>query len=90
MASTVIGAWLELDFVDRQVAVLRLSYPEWKTWYEVTPAGLLWRAVPSWRLTVEQLGAGVRRGLECGNPVALMADLSRQRQIIAALPKPRA
>ncbi|GAA4924671.1 hypothetical protein HD597_011327 [Nonomuraea thailandensis] len=90
MASIVIEAWLELNVVDRQVAVLRLSYPEWKAWYEATPAGLVWRAEPTWQVSAEQFATGVRRRLERGNPVALMADLSRQRQIVHSIPRPPA
>ncbi|MGP3935323.1 hypothetical protein [Nonomuraea sp. KM88] len=82
MASTVIEAWLELDMRDRQLAVLRLTYPQWTIFYEVFSTGWIWRAVPSWQLSVEMLTAGLRPRLERGNPVALMAELSNQMAII--------
>nr|SBP00080.1 hypothetical protein BN4615_P9596 [Nonomuraea gerenzanensis] len=69
--------------------MLRLTYPQWATEYVFTPSGLVWRAVPCWQLTVEQLAAGVARRLERGNPVALMADLSDQARIIRDLTAPR-
>ncbi|MEU8394731.1 hypothetical protein AB0C28_06065 [Nonomuraea sp. NPDC048892] len=37
----VIGAWLELDLRDRQLAVLRLSFPQWVISYALAQAGPL-------------------------------------------------
>ncbi|MGW0805579.1 hypothetical protein [Nonomuraea sp. NPDC002799] len=82
MAQTVIEAWLELDMRDRQLAVLRLTYPQWAISYELASTGWIWRAAPSWQLSVEMLAAGLRPRLERENPVALMAELSNQMAII--------
>ncbi|MEV4566805.1 hypothetical protein AB0K12_23815 [Nonomuraea sp. NPDC049419] len=82
-----ISAWLELSPTDRHLAVLRLTYPQWHIEYIPTPRGLLWRAVPSWQVAVGQAAAGVRPRLERSNPVALMADLSRQMSVLLAMPR---
>ncbi|MEV0386909.1 hypothetical protein [Nonomuraea sp. NPDC050643] len=82
MASTVIAAWLALGMRDRQLAVLRLTYPQWTISYERASNGWIWRAAPSWQLSAEMLTAGARPRLVRGNPVALMAELSHQTVII--------
>ncbi|WP_433516958.1 hypothetical protein ACQP2T_16215 [Nonomuraea sp. CA-143628] len=84
-----IRTWLELDLRDRQLAVLRLNFPQWVISYQFAQPGSTWRAVPTWQLTVEQVAAGVLRQLERGNPIALMADLSTQMWIIRDMPRTR-
>jgi hypothetical protein len=81
----VISSWVRLGLRDRQLAVLRLTYPQWKI-YE---ADGVWWASPSWLLTVEQVAAGVVAKMFRRNPVALMADLSNQLAILQGMPRPR-
>ncbi|MEV0619624.1 hypothetical protein AB0I81_40340 [Nonomuraea sp. NPDC050404] len=79
----VIGAWLALEPRDRQLAVLRLSFPQWAITHEYTANGWAWVAVlPTWHLTEDFVAVGVLQRLERTNPVALMADLSTQRNTI--------
>lgn len=84
-----IRAWLRLDVRDRQLAVLRNTFHPWRISYDLTRTGLVWRAGPSWRLTLEEVTAGVRRIVECRNPIDLMADLTDQMAIILRLAGPR-
>ncbi|MGP3917726.1 hypothetical protein [Nonomuraea sp. 10N515B] len=85
---TPMGAWLRLDVRDRQLAVLRNTFPPWRITYGLTPTGLGWRAEPSWRLTLEEVTVGVRRLLECRSPIDLMAELTDQVAIIQRLARP--
>lgn len=85
----MIAKWTQLDIRDRQLAVLRNTFRPWCIDYHPTPAGLPWRAEPSWRLTLEEVTAGVRRIVECRNPIDLMADLTDQVAIIQRLPGAR-
>jgi hypothetical protein len=71
----------KLHPVERHLDVLRRAYPQWRIWYESTPQGLAWRAVPAWEPTVEQVAAGVLPRLQRWSPVDLMADLSDQMKI---------
>ncbi|MEV0623518.1 hypothetical protein AB0I81_60095 [Nonomuraea sp. NPDC050404] len=83
-----IAAWLRLDVRDRQLVVLRNTFHPWQIAYTLTAAGLVWRAEPSWRLTLEEVTAGVRRIVECRNLIDLMADLADQVAIIQRLAGP--
>ncbi|MEU6718636.1 hypothetical protein ABZ897_44840 [Nonomuraea sp. NPDC046802] len=84
-----IRAWLRLDVRDRQLTVLRNTFRPWRITYDLTSTGLVWRAEPSWRLTLEEVTAGVRQIVECRNPIGLMADLTDQVAIIQRLAGPR-
>ncbi|MEV0386859.1 hypothetical protein [Nonomuraea sp. NPDC050643] len=84
-----IRAWLRLDVRDRQLAVLRNTFHPWLITYDLTGVGLVWRAGPSWRLTLEEVTAGVQRIVECRNPIDLMTDLADQMAIIQRLAGPR-
>ncbi|MEV4079436.1 hypothetical protein ACGFJC_52890 [Nonomuraea fuscirosea] len=83
-----IRAWLRLDIRDRQLAVLRTTFHPWRITYDLTSMGRVWRAEPSWRLTLEEVTAGVQRIVECRNPIDLMADLTDQVAIVQRLDGP--
>ncbi|MGA5763747.1 hypothetical protein [Nonomuraea bangladeshensis] len=81
--SDVIGAWTRLDVRDRQLAVLRNTFPYWAVGYELDSAGhCTWKAATTWPLTLEMVTAGVLRELQRSDPITLMADLTSQTEMM--------
>ncbi|SEH03945.1 hypothetical protein SAMN05444920_14915 [Nonomuraea solani] len=80
--------WARLDVRDRPLAVLRNTFHPRRITSGLTRTGPVWRAEPSWRLTLAEVTAGMRRNVACRNPIDLMADLTDQVAIIQHLTCP--
>ncbi|MGW0806863.1 hypothetical protein [Nonomuraea sp. NPDC002799] len=86
-----LRAWLQLDVRDRQLSVLRNTFPNWEIGYEVGPSGLwIWRATARWTLTLEMVTAGMLREVQRGDPVSLMAALTWQAWAMERIVRPPA
>ncbi|MFG1696897.1 hypothetical protein [Nonomuraea sp. NPDC049309] len=68
---------------ERQLAVLRGTYPAWDIAQEHDWTGKLWwTAVPKQSLTVELVAAGVVRKVRCEDPIALATALAWRSALI--------
>ncbi|MFC5834357.1 hypothetical protein [Nonomuraea insulae] len=85
----VIQAWLRLDVRDRQLSVLRNTFPNWDISYALDPAGhWIWSAVARQELTLEMATAGAVRKVHSGDPVNLMAALTYQAWLVERATRP--
>lgn len=85
----VIEEWLRLDLRDRQLSVLRNTFPNWNIGYEFAPSGrCVWTATAPWRLTLEMVTAGILRTVQRGDPIDLMAALTYQVVLIGQVSRP--
>ncbi|MFI7419427.1 hypothetical protein [Nonomuraea sp. NPDC049684] len=71
------------DLRDRQLSVLRGTYPAWDIALELgSTEKLWWTAVPNRSLTVELVAEGVMRIVRCEDAIALAAALAWQSTLI--------
>ncbi|MET7327065.1 hypothetical protein [Nonomuraea sp. NPDC005650] len=79
-------ALLHLDLKDFQLSVLRTAFQSWDIWYGLDSSGhWVWTARPHWVLTLETARAGVLPEVQRGDPIALMAVLATQQEIVQRL-----
>lgn len=80
---TVAKASLLQNWTDRQLSVLRNTYPAWNIGIEHDERGLLWwAAVLPLTLTTEQLAIGVAPRMRQPDAIALAAALAWQSALL--------
>ncbi|MGW0807204.1 hypothetical protein [Nonomuraea sp. NPDC002799] len=85
-----IRAWLRLDIRDRQLSVLRNTFPRWHISYALDPDDRwVWTARTGRDLTSGAITTDVLQVVHRGNPVELMAALTYQAWLTERATRPR-
>lgn len=78
-----IRAWLRLDMRERQLSVLRNTYPGWDIRLEQDGFGHpWWTALLRQRVTVHMVTGGVMQGLRRRDAIALASALAWQTALL--------